>query len=69
MTFLVGFTISYLLISFPAMLGTGDVIDWVPEATWLKKLKGYVIGGLTDRYFAKTTVTITQDLPQTGACP
>jgi hypothetical protein len=56
-TFVIGFIIAYLLISLPAMLGIGFVIDWVPEATFLQKFKGYVVDGLIDNYLLKIIIS------------
>ena len=56
-TFLLSFIIVYILISLPAMLGSGTVIDWVSEATFLQKFKGYVIDGLVDNYLMKLIVS------------
>ena len=50
---LVAFIFVYILISLPTMLGIGYVIDWVPEATLLQRLKGYIIGGLLENYNLK----------------
>ena len=57
-TFLLGFIVIYILISLPAMLGIGYVIDWVPEATFLQKFKGYVIEGFTNNYLIKIVISI-----------
>ena len=56
--FIIVFIVIYILISLPAIVGIGHVIDWVPEATGLQKFKGYVIGGLTDNYLIKIVVSI-----------
>lgn len=57
-TFLLSFSVVYLLFSLPAMLGGGYVIDWVPEATFLQKFKGYVIEGFTNNYLIKIVLSI-----------
>ena len=57
-TFLLSFSVVYLLFSLPAMLGGGYVIDWVTEATLLQKLKGYVIEGFTNNYLIKIVISI-----------
>ena len=57
-TFIIGFIVIYILISLPAILGIGYVIDWVPEATFLQKFKGYVIEGLTNNYLIKIVISI-----------
>lgn len=57
-TFLLCFIGIYILISLPAILGIGYVIDWVPEATFLQKLKGYVIEGFTNDYLIKIVISI-----------
>ena len=57
-TFILGFIVIYILISLPAILGIGYVIDWVSEATVLQKFKGYVIEGLTNNYFIKMVISI-----------
>ncbi|MFK3986387.1 MULTISPECIES: hypothetical protein [Exiguobacterium] len=46
-SFMLVFVSVYLLMSLPSMLGIGYVIDWIPEAALLQKLKGYVIDGFT----------------------
>ncbi|WP_156291870.1 hypothetical protein [Oceanobacillus salinisoli] len=46
----------YVLISLPAILGIGYVIDWIPEATLFQKLKGYVIGGLLYKFLIKVII-------------
>lgn len=56
-TFLLGFIVIYILISLPAMLGIGYVIDWMPEATELQKFKGYVIDGFTNNYLIKIVLS------------
>ena len=56
--FVVSFIVIYILISLPAIVGIGHVIDWIPEATVLQKFKGYVIGGLTNNYLIKIVVSI-----------
>ena len=56
--FVTGFIVIYLLISLPAMLGIGYEIDWVSEATFPQKLKGYVIEGLANNYLIKITISI-----------
>ena len=53
-----GFIVIYLFISLPAMFGIGYEIDWVSEATFPQKLKGYVIGGLANNYLIKITISI-----------
>jgi len=57
-TFLLGFIVIYILISLPAILGIGYVIDWVTEATFYQKFKGYVIEGFTTNYFPKIVISI-----------
>jgi len=57
-TFILGWIVVYILISLPAMLGIGYVIDWVPDATFLQKLKGYVVEGLTNNYLIKIIISI-----------
>lgn len=49
-SFILVFVSVYLLVSLPAMLGIGYLIDWIPEAMLLQKLKGYVIDGFTHNY-------------------
>lgn len=41
------------------MLGIGSVIDWVPEATWYQKFKGYVVDGLLNKFFIKIIIAST----------
>ncbi|WP_214804737.1 MULTISPECIES: hypothetical protein [unclassified Exiguobacterium] len=55
-TFLLSFIIVYLVLSLPALFGIGFVIDWVPEATLLQKINGYVLIGLTDNYLFKFVI-------------
>ncbi|WP_214801460.1 hypothetical protein [Exiguobacterium sp. ERU656] len=50
------FLIVYLALSLPALFGIGFVIDWVPEATLLQKINGYVLIGLTDNYLFKFVI-------------
>lgn len=57
-TFILSFIIVYVLISIPAMLGIGYVIDWVPEATLLQKLGGYVKEGLSNNYLLKIVISL-----------
>ncbi|MEI5908167.1 hypothetical protein WAK64_14000 [Bacillus spongiae] len=57
-TFILGFFVVYLLISLPAMLGIGYVIDWIPETTFLQKFKGNVIEGLTNNYLIKIVISV-----------
>lgn len=57
--FLITFVLAYILISLPAMLGIGSVIDWVPEVTWYQKFKGYVVDGLLNNFFMKIIIAIT----------
>lgn len=56
--FIVGFSVVYILMSLPAMLGLGYVIDWVPEATVLQKITGYVVEGLINNYIIKLVVSL-----------
>jgi len=56
-TFILGFIVSYIVISLPAMLGIGYVIDWVPGATFLQKIRGYVMEGLADHYLVKIVIS------------
>ncbi|MCT4780713.1 MULTISPECIES: hypothetical protein [Exiguobacterium] len=53
-TFLLGFISVYLLLSLPAFLGIGSVIDWVPEATFVQKFNGIVMEGLTRHALIKS---------------
>ncbi|OIN65931.1 hypothetical protein BLD48_13425 [Exiguobacterium sp. KRL4] len=55
-TFLLGFIIVYLLLSLPAFLGIGSVIDWVPEATFAQKFNGIMIEGLTRHALIKSVL-------------
>lgn len=50
------FLIVYLALSLPTLFGIGLVIDWVPEATLLQKINGYVLIGLTDNYLFKFVI-------------
>lgn len=56
-TFFLSFIITYTLISLPAMLGIGSIIDWVPEATFIQKFKGYIIEGFINNYLIKLIVS------------
>lgn len=51
--FLIVFSLVYIVLSLPTMLGFGVVIDWVPEATVFQKFKGYVIEGLAESFGKK----------------
>ncbi|AWE07326.1 hypothetical protein DCE79_08025 [Lysinibacillus sp. 2017] len=57
-TVIISFIVIYILVSLPAILGIGYVIDWVPEATFLQKFKGYVIEGFTNNYLFKIVISI-----------
>ncbi len=57
-TLVTGFIIAYLLLSLPAMFGIGVMIDWIPEATFSQKVKGYVVEGFTNNYLIKIVVSI-----------
>jgi len=57
-TFILSFAVVYILISLPAMLGIGYVIDWVPGATFSQKIKGYVTEGLIDNYLIKIVISV-----------
>ena len=57
-TLVTGFIVAYLLLSLPAMFGIGVVIDWIPEATFPQKVKGYVVEGFTNNYLIKIVVSI-----------
>ncbi|UTR10108.1 hypothetical protein MM300_19865 [Evansella sp. LMS18] len=52
--FLITFILVYILLSLPAILGIGYVIEWVPEATITQKLKEYVADGLLNNFILKT---------------
>ncbi len=56
------FIIVYVVISLPAMLGIGYVIDWIPEASLSQKLKGYVIEGLTNGFQLKIAISAIASL-------
>ena len=55
--FAIVFICTYALISLPAILGFGYVIDWVDDATILQRLKGYVAGGLAENYIIKLVIS------------
>lgn len=57
-TFFLSFIVTYILISLPAMFGIGYVIDWVPEATFIQKFKGYIIEGFINNYLIKLVVSL-----------
>lgn len=46
----------YVLISLPAILGIGYVIDWVPEATLFQKFKVYIVDELLNNFLIKTVI-------------
>lgn len=54
--FFITFVLVYIAISLPAIVGIGYVIDWIPEATWYQKLKGYVMDGLQNHFLIKTII-------------
>ncbi|WP_277587262.1 hypothetical protein [Psychrobacillus antarcticus] len=54
--FLITFVFTYVLISLPAILGIGKVIDWVPGATLFQKVKGYLVDGLFNNFLMKVVV-------------
>ena len=54
--FLIIFVLVYVSISLPEIFGIGTVIDWVDEATFFQKLKGYVIEGLLNNFLGKTVI-------------
>ena len=57
-TFLCGFLIVYILLSLPAMLGIGVAIDWLPEASFLQKVKVDVIAGLKEHFIVKMIISV-----------
>jgi len=57
-TFILSFVFVYVIISLPAIVGIGYEIDWVSEATFLDKLKGYVLDGLITDFFVKSVMSI-----------
>lgn len=57
-TFMSAFIIGYVLLSLPAILGIGYVIDWIQDATLLQKFKGYVVDGLINNFFLKAVIAI-----------
>ncbi len=56
------FIMIYVVISLPAMLGIGYVIDWIPDASLSQKLKGYVIEGLTNGFQLKVAISAIASL-------
>lgn len=56
--FVTVFIIVYVLMSLPAILSIGYVIDWIPEATLHQKFKGYVVDGLINNFFLKAVIAI-----------
>ena len=54
--FLGCFVFVYTLISLPAILGIGNVIEWVPEATLFQKFKVYVVDGLGNNFIVKSVI-------------
>lgn len=56
-TFALAFIVIYVVISLPAMLGIGYVIDWIPEASVFQKIKGYTIEGLANNYLFNSVVS------------
>ena len=55
--FAFAFIVIYVMLSLPAMLGIGYVIDWIPEASVFQKIKGYAIEGLANNYLFKLVVS------------
>lgn len=55
--FIYGFLIVYLLMSLPAMLGIGYVIDWMPGATLPQKFNTYIVEGLTNHSVIKIGIS------------
>lgn len=52
------FITTYLLVCLPDLLGLNYVIDWLPEATIVQKIKGYLIGGLFYNFVYKFFIAI-----------
>lgn len=52
----IAFVFVYVLISLPAILGIGYIIEWVPEATLFQKIKGYVVEGLLNNFLIKVVI-------------
>lgn len=61
-SFMLVFVSVYLLMSLPAMLGIGYVIDWIPEASLSQQLRGYVIEGLTNGFQLKIAISAIASL-------
>ena len=55
--FMIVFTFVYLLVSLPAMLGFGYVIDWIDEATIMQKFKANIVGGLAENFLVKVLIS------------
>lgn len=55
-SFIVTFALVYVLLSLPVIFGVGYVIDWVPEASFFQKFKGYIVEGLLNNFLIKTVV-------------
>jgi len=56
-TFMLIFIMIYIVLSLPAMLGIGYVIDWIPEASLSQQIRGYVIEGLANGFQFKIVIS------------
>ncbi|MDZ5712709.1 hypothetical protein [Jeotgalibacillus haloalkalitolerans] len=56
--FIITFVSVFILLSLPAIFGVGYVIDWVPGATVVQKLRGYVVDGLLSHFYLKAGISI-----------
>lgn len=51
--FLTGAILVYMLVSLPAMLGIGFVIDWLFGAIFAQRFKGYIVDGFVNKFSIK----------------
>ncbi|MCY1691394.1 hypothetical protein OVA29_12425 [Exiguobacterium sp. SL14] len=49
----------YILLSLPALLGIGRVIDWVPDATMMQIIHVTVVEALSEDYIMKFLISIS----------
>lgn len=52
------FIVIYIILSLPAMLGIGYVIDWIPEASLSQQISGYVMEGLANGFQFKIVISV-----------
>ena len=49
----------YIVLSLPALLGSGRVIDWVPDATLMQIIHVTVVEALSEDYIMKFLISIS----------